>query len=69
MIASDHVIDYPSWAPSSRKIIFAAQQTRYGPFHLYIVDLTGRHLRKLPSVVQGTAMSGNQPSWCAPIIP
>jgi TolB protein len=69
MIACDHVIDHPSWAPNSRKVIFAAQQTTYGPFHLYIVDLTGRHLRKLPAVVQGASMSGNQPSWCGLIAP
>jgi len=69
MIACDHAIDYPSWATNSRKIIFAAQQRNFGPFHLYVVDLTGRHLRQLPVVINGQAMSGNQPSCSSSMVP
>lgn len=63
MLAADHVIDYPSWAPSSRVIIFAAQQRYYGPFQLYFVDFTGRALRPLKTHYQGSAHEGNHPSW------
>jgi TolB protein len=63
MLACDHVIDSPSWAPNGRMVIFAAQQRRFGSFHLYIVDLTGRSLRKLPIVCNGTPQGGNHPSW------
>jgi TolB protein len=65
MLASDHVIDYPSWAPNSRMLIFAAQQKRFGPFSLFIVDLTARSLRKLPTICGGQVQGGNHPSWCA----
>ena len=63
MLASDHVIDYPSWAPNSRMLIFAAQQRRFGPFSLFIVDLTGRSLRKLPTLFQGSVQAAKHPSW------
>jgi len=63
MLASDHVIDYPSWAPNSRMLIFSAQQKRFGPFHLFIVDLTGRSLRKLNTCFSGKPYAGNHPTW------
>ena len=64
MLASDHMIDYPSWAPNSRVLIFCAQQRRFSPYSLFIVDLTGRSLRKLPVQAQG-ASGGKHPSWRA----
>lgn len=65
MLVSDHVIDYPSWAPNSRMLIFAGQQKRFGPFHLFVVDFTGRSLRKLKTECQGQIQAGNHPSWRA----
>ena len=64
MLASDHVIDYPSWAPNSRMVIFSAQQRRFGPYSLFMVDLTGRSLRKLPTLFQGAVQAGKHTSWC-----
>jgi TolB protein len=58
MIARDHVIDYPSWAPNSRMIVFSAQQKNFGPFSLYIVDISANVLRQLP-----TPQEGDQPVW------
>lgn len=63
LIASDHVIDYPSWAPNSRLLIFAAQSRYFGPFSLHIVDLTGHSLRRLETKHQGVAHEGNHPDW------
>lgn len=64
MLATDHVIDHPSWAPNSRALVFAAQQRHFGPFSLYLVDLTGRCLRKIPTACQGVVHEGNHPDWC-----
>jgi TolB protein len=67
LIATDHVIDRPSFAPNSRLLIFAAQNKRFGPFHLYIVDLSGRSLRKLETAHEGSIHEGNHPDWsCRP---
>lgn len=63
MLASDHMIDYPSWAPNSRMLIFCAQQRRFSPYSLFIVDLTGRSLRKLPVQSGGSSYGGKHPSW------
>jgi TolB protein len=65
MLASDHMIDYPSWAPNSRMLIFCAQQKRFSPYSLFIVDLTGRSLRKLPVQAKGASYGGKHPSWRA----
>jgi Tol biopolymer transport system component len=65
MLASDHMIDYPSWAPNSRMLIFCAQQRRFSPYSLFIVDLTGRSLRKLPVQAGGASYGGKHPSWRA----
>ncbi len=58
MLAADHVIDTPSWAPNSQLLLFAAQQKRFGPFCLFRVDVAGHVLKKLP-----TPHEGNHPYW------
>lgn len=64
MLATDHVIDTPSWAPNSRALVFSAQQRYFGPFSIYLVDLTGRALRKIITSCQGIVHEGNHPDWC-----
>ena len=58
MLTTDHVIDNPSWAPNSRALVFSAQQKYFGPFSLYLVDLTGRALRKIITSCQDIAHEG-----------
>ena len=64
LLASSHVIDHPSWAPNSRLLVFASQDRYFGPFHLYMVDLSGRALRKIPTSFNGVVHEGNHPDWC-----
>lgn len=63
LIARDFVIDNPSWAPNGRVLVFAGQQRRFGPFSLYIVDFSGRSLRKLPTKIGNSVHEGNHPCW------
>jgi TolB protein len=63
LIARDFVIDSPSWAPNGRVLVFAGQQRRFGPFSLYIVDFSGRSLRKLQTKIGDTLHEGNHPCW------
>jgi len=58
MLAADHVIDNPSWAPNSRALVFSAQQKYFGPFSLYLVDLRGRALRKTLTPCQDITHGG-----------
>ena len=63
LIARDHVVDAPSWAPNSRVIMFAAQQKSFAPFHLFTIDRSGRTLRRVFLEINGQKHGGDSPFW------
>ncbi|BDB96261.1 hypothetical protein [Candidatus Hydrogenosomobacter endosymbioticus] len=63
MIARDHVVDSPRWCPNSRAVVFASQGRLYGPFSIYIAAISGRALRKVPTILNGVQYEGCDPSW------
>ena len=63
LIAKDHVIDTPSWSANGRMILFSAQQRRFGPVSIYLIDRTGRTVRKIPLSANGRPHNGSGAVW------
>jgi TolB protein len=65
MVARDHMIDAPSWAPNSQALVVACQAARFAPFSLYKICLSGHRasLHKVSTQVGQDRHGGNMPDW------
>lgn len=63
IIAQNYLLESPTWAPNGRFIMFSGQASLDSPCKLYCIDVTGHHLRELPTPEEGT-----HPAW-SPLIP
>ena len=67
ILASSYLDEGPTWAPNGRYLMFFRQAPnaggRAGAVRLYMVDITGRNLRPVP-----TPTDASDPAW-SPLIP
>jgi TolB protein len=62
ILTTSYLDEGPAWSPNGRLVVFARQsppgRSAPGAWNLYVIDIAGNHLRRLPTPGQGS-----DPTW------